>query len=270
MVPLSRAEVNIAIAGIRNSLAQADKTASRWEAFLSSKTSIDPLEVAIVDHYVELAFIQASILLEAVGLPEALNAVQRLHRLARKNYSRTTYAEGLYLVWPEKLGHYLDAIENSVGGQNVGTVTKDVIEILRGTLYAITDSRCFTHPPYDERDVHVRIEAVLRCVFTDLRHKPPISKPIKNLEPDTGLPSLRALIEYKYVSTLDEAKAISDQVLADTRGYTSKDWGSFIYVIYETSRIKREEERIQHLRESGVAMTQELLFFQGNLHRDPK
>jgi hypothetical protein len=32
------------------------------------------------------------------------------------------------------------------------------------------------------------MEAILRCVFKDLKHKPPIGKAIKNFEPDTGLP----------------------------------------------------------------------------------
>ncbi len=167
------------------------------------------------------------------------------------------------MVWSVKLEQYLDAIENTLGSRKAGTVTKDVIQILRGTLYAITDRRCFTQPPDGELEVHARIEAVLRCVFPDLRHKPPISKPIKNFEPDTGLPSLRTLIEYKYVSTLDEAKIVSDQVLADTRGYTSKDWDFFIYVIYETSRIKREEEWILHLRENGVGEDTKVIVLSG-------
>jgi len=41
-------------------------------------------------------------------------------------------------------------------------------------------------------------------------------------------------------------------VLADTRGYVSKDWERFVHVIYETVRLKPESEWTHMLRESGV------------------
>ncbi len=262
-MPLSRPEISAALGGIRDSLAEADKIAFQWDAFLSSGKSIDSTEELIVSHYVETAFIQTMVLLEAAGLPEALKAVQSLNVKARSNYATLAHAEEFYLKWSPKLSQHLDAIENAVGAQKIGTITKDVVQILRGTLYAITDPRCFSAPPDEERDVHVRIEAVLRCIFPDLRHKPPISKPIKNFEPDTGLPSLRTLIEYKYIKDLSDAKVVSDQVLADTRGYTSKDWDHFVYVIYETTRIKREEEWIEHLRENGVGEDTKVIVLSG-------
>jgi len=249
---LTKNEIEAALAGIRESLAEADKIAFQWETVLSSNQRIDAQEQALAAHFVRRAFVQSIVFLEAAELPATLEEVRKLDERAKKNYVETEYYEDIYLKWSYRLGLYLDGVENAIGPKKAGTVTKDLIQILRGTLYAITDRRCFAAPPQGEPDVHGRIEAVLRCVFPDLRHKPKISKPIKNFEPDTGLPSLRTLIEYKFVDSLEVAKAVSDEVLADTRGYTSKDWDSFVYVIYETKRIKREEEWVAHLRENGV------------------
>jgi hypothetical protein len=236
------------LAAIRASLAKADKEAGNWE-----QRAAEGDEQELVEYFVERAFIQTMVFLEAAGLPHALEAVTHLNDQAKKKYAAVAgYSEGLYLVWAAKLQSYLEAIETAFVGEKPGTVTKELIDILRATQYSITDRNCFQHAPAGEEDVHARIEAVLRCVFPDLRHKPPIAKPIKNFEPDTGLPSLRTLIEYKYVATKDDVKRVVGEVLADTRGYVSKEWERFVYVIYETLRLKPESEWMHMLQESGV------------------
>jgi hypothetical protein len=212
------------------------------------------------------AYIRTKIFLEAVGLPEALKAVQQIEASAASNWGvvETDQDTGEpYLVWSAKLYQYLYALDTIFGEPKATTVTKDVIQILRATQYSITDRNCFQNPPANENDVHVRVEAVLRCVFPDLRHKPPIAKPIKNFQPDTGLPSIGTLIEYKFIGDPGEEKRIADEILADTRGYSSKEWKNFIYVIYETKRIKPENQWQQLLRESGVESNTEVIVISG-------
>lgn len=142
-------------------------------------------------------------------------------------------------------------------------MSKDVIEILRATQYSITDEKCFPSPPANENELHARMEAVLRCVFPDLLHKPPIAKQIKNFQPDTGLPSIQTLIEYKFMADAGEEKRIAEEVLADTRGYVSEEWTKFIYVIYETKRIKPESHWKQLLRTSGLESNTEVIVISG-------
>ena len=132
------------------------------------------------------------------------------------------------------------------------SITKDILQIIRDIHYAITDTAVFQNTPENEEDVHLRIEAILKCVFPDLKHKPTLTKQIKNFEPDTGISSLQTLLEYKFLSRKTDIGPIADQLLADTRGYTSKDWTRFIYVIYETNRFRTESDWNLFLRESGV------------------
>src|SRR5258708_36219834 len=72
--------------------------------------------------------------------------------------------------WAGRLRQYVKAVDTTFGTAAPTTVTKNLIDILRATVYSITDVRCFSSPPKDELGVHVRIEAVLRCVFPGLRH----------------------------------------------------------------------------------------------------
>ena len=216
---------------------------------------------------VQGAFIRTRLLLEALGLPEALKDIQKIEAAAVDNWGKVEIDEEEtgepYLAWAARLHQYLWALEDTLGEPKISIVSKDVIQILRATQYSITDKNCFNDPPANENDVHVRVEAVLRCVFPDLLHKPPIAKQIKNFQPDTGLPSIGTLIEYKFVADEGEAKRIADELLADTRGYMSKEWKSFIYVIYETKRIKSENQWRQLLRESGVEPNSEIVVISG-------
>jgi hypothetical protein len=215
---------------------------------------------------IQTAFVHMRIFLEAAGLTEALKAVQRLEATARKDWVATEYDEETaedYLVWGAKLYQYLRAIEAAFAEPETSIVTKDIVQILQATQYSITDKACFPQPPSSESDVHARIEAVLRCVFPDLIHKPPIAKQIKHFQPDTGLPSIGTLIEYKFIANRGDVKRIADEILADTRGYLSKDWKRFIYVIYETKRFKPENQWRQLLRQSEIKTNTEILVISG-------
>jgi hypothetical protein len=91
----------------------------------------------------------------------------------------------------------------------------------------------------------------------------PRGKAIKSFVPDTGLPPVRTLIEYKFVESAEDAKRVSDEILADTRGYVSKEWDKFIYVVYEARRVKRETEWEQLLRISGIGDNTRIIVISG-------
>jgi hypothetical protein len=238
---------------IDNLLTAADKLLEEYPS-LGVRDQYDIPEMQ-VEYCIENAFIQTLVLIDRLDLKQTYKELHEIYQKAKKEGFIDTLpgVDGPCFEWSGKLYTYLKAIGNSFNIHPFSTIiSTDIVSILRSSLYSITDEKLFRSPPSCERDVHERIEAVLRCVFPDLKNKPVISKPIKNFEPDTGLPSVRTLIEYKFISSKEDAKRISDEVLADTRGYFSRDWERFIYVIYETSRIKPEAEWNNMLLECGV------------------
>lgn len=247
------------LASVRSSLSKAQSSFD--DGILRDEPSEE-----YVQYWLENAFIEMRLFLETANLLNALESIKRLHSLAKKNYSKADVSPESgepYLIWASKLRQYVHAAESIFGEPKSGTITKDVVEILRATQYSIIDPKCFDHAPRNERDVHVRIEAVLQCVFPDLINKPPITKQIKHFEPDTGLPSIRTLIEYKFITCNDEAKRVAEEVLADTRGYISQEWNQFVYVIYETKRIKPEKQWNQLFRSSDVGSNTSILVIHG-------
>jgi len=218
-----------------------------------------------VGFYLERAFLELEFLLEQLNALVTLKTVLTDHEAAKKDFMKgemTVYGDPIS-YWALRLRQYIRAVETTMGNSPLSGITKDIIEVLRAAAYSITDRACFAAPPANEAEVHARVEAVLRCVFTDLRHKPPIGKPIKNFEPDTGLPSVRTLIEYKFVSRAEEVRRVADEVLADTRGYVSKEWEQFVYVIYETRRLKPEGQWNELMRASGVGAEAHVVVLSG-------
>jgi len=213
----------------------------------------------ISEHYMQKAFVSTLVFLEVHSLNETYKEVNQLYIQAKKDglLKSAMGIEDPYLVWGEYLQNYIDAVAVSFNADlHKGVISKDILSILKAVQYSITDPDMFDSPPSNETEVHKRIEGVLRCVFPNLKHKPQLTKPIKNFEPDTGLPSIRTLIEYKFISNKLQAKTAAEEVLADTRGYISREWETFIYVIYETRRIKPESEWKQLLKECNVQNTE--------------
>ena len=261
--------VSQALGRIEDSVQEGDRAFDNWisASYTSSQGASEYRDEKeqYVRFYFERAFLELEFLLEQLNAPVTLKTVLTDHEAAKSDFMKSEmapYGEPIS-YWALRLRQYVRTVETTMGSSSPSQITKDIIEILRATAYSITDRSCFAAPPTNEGEVHARVEAVLRCLFTDLRHKPPIGKPIKNFEPDTGLPSVRTLIEYKFVSRDEEVKRVADEVLADTRGYVSKEWEQFVYVIYETRRLKPEGQWNELMRASGVGAETQVVVLSG-------
>lgn len=245
---LTEIQIGIAIEDIRETLSKASNA-------LDGSRDYDVDEREYSNYCYEKAFMMLLVLSESLNLHQLRQYIYDLLLEAKKEkFSNIKqYEDDFYSQ--HGLDAYLcvDAIASLYASKKHNVVSKDLESIIRSTIYSITDPKLFTSPPKDENDVHIRVEGVLKCIFPDLLSKPPLSKPIKNYIPDTGLPSIKTLIEYKYINDGAQAKIIADQVLADTRGYISKEWEYFLYVIYESKRVKPEIEWRNLLRNCDVS-----------------
>jgi len=249
-----------AIANLKMSITKADRSFDDY--VLTGDEWYSP------DWQIERCFFQLLAVSEAMGLME-------LHKMILLEYSAARDSDKKFLAASDgpdgqpysliisRIRQFLGAIQQFYPTEETATITKDVLQILRDIHYTITDKALFVRVPKDEKDVHVRIEGILKCVFPDLKHKPVLTKAIKNFEPDTGIPSIKTLIEYKFLSRVEDIRLIADQVLADTRGYVSKEWSRFIYLIYETNRFRSEKQWIQLLRQSEVPETTTIVVLSG-------
>jgi hypothetical protein len=238
-----------ALLSLKTRILQADKQFDDW--------AMTDNEYAEPSWIIESCFLQLLAIAEALELKDFRQMVQTVYsevKCAKNGFStsESTPDGEPYSTVLSSIRRFARVLDGFFPEEPTTTVTKDVLQILRDIHYVITDKKIFKTSPANENDVHIRIEAILKCVFPDLKHKPILTKQIKNFVPDTGIPSLETLIEYKFLSRKEDIGPIADQLLADTRGYISKDWSCFIYVIYETNRFRTEKDWNQLLLESGV------------------
>lgn len=262
--PFDRVRIGAVLDDLRQAETTADNEFSAGVLGYSQSEYDTPSNAA---WHIEVAFLKLLTAVEVLGLSELKRLVVDDIKSAKSKTDGFADSERgpdePYSVWMGRYRQYIKAIETIGGAELERSVTKDLTEILRATEYPITDPRLFGGVPNSEDDVHRRIEGVLRCVFPDLKHKPQLTKPIKNFEPDTGLPGIQTLIEYKFLGKSGDVSSVADQVLADTRGYHSRDWTTFVYVIYETNRFRPEREWLQFLRECGVSTSTSLIVLSG-------
>jgi hypothetical protein len=108
--------------------------------------------------------------------------------------------------------------------------------------------------PQREFDVQKVMRSHLEGVFDDYVTKPSIDKPLVHFEPDGGIPSLKAAIECKFVSTESEVKEAVHGLTEDLSGYAgSNQWTEFYSVVYMTEAFATEGQFRTALGKSGHA-----------------
>jgi hypothetical protein len=258
--------ISAAVAAIENSLREASN--SFMDACYSLVDSSERRDYdVLVEYYVERAFVELLVLLEHLGLKETYNQVNALYDEAKaQSFDESAMGpDEPYLVWNEKIRIYLGAVSTAYGlGEGSKSDVRDLKAIIRRAVYAICDTGIFPCVPGKEAHVHDRIEAILKCHYADLKRKPPLAKPIKHFEPDTGIPSIKTLIEYKFVATKADAKRVADEILADSSGYRSPPWKNFLFVIYETSRVMSEDDWTALLRECNLGPNYDAIVLSGD------
>lgn len=262
MADLAPLQLAAALDAIQESISTAGSAFDRW-----SQTD-DEWSESSAKWYAGIAFRQLQLVCELLQLPQLRAEISAAleKRIADGLSKGESSPDGEpYMACLADARRFHLVLQSILVMEPSRSVTKDLETIVRGCTYAVTDKDAFGGPPSNESELHHRIEAVLRCVFPDLLRKPRLSKPIKNFEPDTGIPSLKTLVEYKFVASSAAIPQIADEILADTRGYSSKDWTSFLYVLYETERFRAESEWRQLLRDCGVAANSSIVVLSGEL-----
>jgi hypothetical protein len=270
MNKLPQIQIEKAIGSIRSLARQANSIASdEFDRQMQSHKFPDPHESRLdeIGEAIESAFIQLITLSEALQLGTLHKTVlETSFRAKRMNLSKIDHFEDHsgWSHWAGPVEQLADAIDATFGSPQRSTqgVNAYLMSVLQSLQAAITNKNCFDAPT-NEDDVHNRSEMVLRCIFPDLIRKPPLAKSIKGFIPDSGIPSLLTLLEYKFLSKAEQAGSIADEILADTRGYEASDWVNIVFVIYETKRFKTIYEWRALLRQCGVPESVQIILLHG-------
>jgi hypothetical protein len=94
----------------------------------------------------------------------------------------------------------------------------------------------------NEADVRNAVLSVLQLSFPDAKKEVTIPQLLTNSRGDLGVPSLRTMIEFKFVSSKAEMAAALKGVYSDMKTYTHPDWDVFYGVFYMTGPFYNDDD----------------------------
>ena len=82
----------------------------------------------------------------------------------------------------------------------------------------------------NENDLDKLIEAFLIPLYPNINSNPALILPEGYRQPDSSIPSLNLLIEYKFINKKTDLRNIIDEIQADIRNYAQEPW-QYLYVV---------------------------------------
>lgn len=95
----------------------------------------------------------------------------------------------------------------------------------------------------DEASLNRFAETILRGMYPDINSNPSIDLPISYTLPDTGIPNIGLLIEYKYLREESEFPShVRDEMQADVRNWAgTRKWTGLTFCVYQQRTFFSEE-----------------------------
>lgn len=101
-------------------------------------------------------------------------------------------------------------------------------------------------PPSNEREVQDILWIMLRSHYDDLVREETLPKfGVKSYKPDFGIPSIRLLVEVKFIGEPTDASSIQEELLADASGYIndSSNYDSLVVFVYDAVHKLRDSRK---------------------------
>lgn len=93
-----------------------------------------------------------------------------------------------------------------------------------------------------ESDLDKIAEAVLVPIFPDINSNPSLTLGESFRHPDSAIPSVNTLLEYKFVASKKDISRVVDEMQADIRNYAQHPWKHLLFVVGQNQPYVNEEK----------------------------
>ena len=269
---ITRKQIEVEVNAISSRFKRADTNGDTWlfrhqyseygheeETWLLKSFEVD----------LDFAWIMMLDLIERLGHKTLLEFAQTDYNKFKEAPSASAMGyDEPYLIWTARLSLFITVLKDlylpDPDFEGSPIEIEKLTRLIKNSEYYITQSSVFSWVPCVEEDVHNRIEGILKCAYPDLQRKPPLAKKIKGFIPDTGIPSLKTFIEYKFINNEREAKAVLDEIFSDISGYKDHNFDRYIFVIYETIRVFNKSEWEEAVASAQAKESIDVIVLQGS------
>lgn len=189
--------------------------------------------------HIERAFRAIGALAERLGI----HSIARETSTARMQRSKLQATSRPYdgEIFSEALSHAHSCFAPLQAITNAQAITAQAVlkNIISKTAVILNDKGLV---PKNESEVRNTVLDICRYSFPDAIKEVGIPKILKHYRGDLGVPSLRTMVEFKFIDSTAEMKAALDGVYADMKGYRHPDWDTFYGVFYMTGPYYVQED----------------------------
>jgi hypothetical protein len=181
--------------------------------------------------YVERMLLDLRILAERLGLPQTRQEIFEFQKEQKDFADFDVDSEEMDVSVPAlvRTRQYLQCIEALVNPEQSSQLNV-FRTILQHTAKVIDEASLL---PSKEVEVRNRILQVVSYSFVDATKEVAMPQTVKTYRGDIGVPSIKAVAEYKFAKTANEMKSCLDGIYADMKGYSGhSQWKSFFAVFY--------------------------------------
>lgn len=92
-----------------------------------------------------------------------------------------------------------------------------------------------------EGDLDALAEGLLLPLYPDLNPNPSLTLPESYRMPDSAIPSLNILLEYKFITKKADVRKVIDEMQADIRNYAQEPWKHLLFVVGQNEPFTTKE-----------------------------
>lgn len=200
-----------------------------------------------VEYLIRIAYLSILAFLDSHRFLELSNYLktrwEKDHESNLLNSFLSDYAEEPMLHVVSTFWEIIEAISNIVTNKDNGHGQVDknnvnIVSIIKGMPEAALKLNLNI---VKESDLDTLAEAILLPLFPDLNSNPSLGLRESYRLPDSAIPSIHTLLEYKFISNKADIKKIIDVIQADIRNYAQEPWKNLIFVVGQNDPYTNDE-----------------------------
>lgn len=224
----------------------ARKAVNEWEArFVFDQSAEGPAgDKEYVSYLLRIAYLTIQCFLEKHGFNLIAEHLKEKWRSSEKDLFSSymsDYVDQPMLRVADNFWEVIASVKNVVsasattGYHKIDVRITNILEAIPGSAHLLKYSI------QNEMDIDRFAESLLLPLYPDLNSSPSLTLADSYRQPDSALPSIKTLVEYKLITTKEARSKVVDEMQADIRNYYQSPWEHLVFGVGQSEPFLTKE-----------------------------